>query len=326
MAKKLAALSVLLVLAIAVIAVYVSPWPSVLVIRAVFDRGAAQASGALEPLVPEDVAVETGLTYDSNDPDALLDVYRGAATTQAGPVIVWFHGGGFVSGRRGDVSSYLKILAGHGFTVVNVDYTIAPEATYPTPIRQANKALAFLSAHSSQLKINPNKIVLAGDSARAQIAAQTAAMLTNADYARELGIPPGAAAGQLAGVLLYCGVYDIADMGKSGGVIGWFVKSTTWAYSGERDWRQSRGFETMSIAPQITGAFPRTFISAGNADPLGSQSVTLADALAGRHIDVTTLFYPGDYQPPLGHEYQFKLDIEAGKQALTLSVAWLKSL
>ncbi|CAJ0816847.1 hypothetical protein LMG19087_02896 [Ralstonia wenshanensis] len=149
MIKKRAVLSVLLLLIVAVGAVLASPWPSVLVIRAIFDHGAAQASKALEPLVPNDVAVQTGLVYDPGDADGRLDIYRGNAASPDGPVIVWFHGGGFVSGRRADLANYLKILAGKGFTVVNVDYTIAPEATYPTPIRQANKALAFLSAQAS---------------------------------------------------------------------------------------------------------------------------------------------------------------------------------
>ncbi|MDF6804824.1 alpha/beta hydrolase, partial [Escherichia coli] len=155
-AMKRLVLSVLLLLVIVVIAGLASPWPSVLVIRAIFDHGAAQASKALEPLVPNDVAVQTGLVYDPSDADGRLDIYRGKAATPDGPVVVWFHGGGFVSGRRADLANYLKILAGKGFTVVNVDYTIAPDATYPTPIRQANMALAFLSTQASQLKINAN--------------------------------------------------------------------------------------------------------------------------------------------------------------------------
>lgn len=326
MAKKRVLLSVLLLFIVAVGAVFASPWPSVLAIRAIFDHGAAQASRALEPLVPNDVAVEAALVYDPSDPDAHLDIYRGKAAPPDSPVIVWFHGGGFVSGRRGDLANYLKILAGKGFTVVNVDYTIAPEATYPTPIRQANKALAFLSAQAAQLKINANKMVLAGDSAGAQIAAQTAAMVTNERYAQALGISPGSLANQIAGVLLYCGVYDITEMGQSGGIGAWFVKATAWAYSGKREWRQVPGFDTMSVTPYLSRSFPRAFVSAGNADPLGRQSLALAGALQARGVNVTTLFYPKDYQPPLEHEYQFRLDIEAGKDALARSVDWLKSL
>lgn len=326
MAMKRLVLSALLLLMIVVIAVLASPWPSVLVIRAIFDHGAAQASNALEPFVPDDVAVQTGLVYDPSDPDGRLDIYRGKAATPDGPVVVWFHGGGFVSGRRADLANYLKILAGNGFTVVNVDYTIAPEATYPTPIRQANRALAFLSAQASQLKINANKMVLAGDSAGAQIAAQTAALVTNERYAQALRISPEPLANQIAGVLLYCGVYDITQMGQSGGLGAWFVKATAWAYSGKRDWHQVPGFDTMSITPYIARSFPRAFVSAGNADPLGPQSVALAAALQAQGVNVTSLFFPKDYQPQLGHEYQFRLDTDAGKGALAQSVAWLRSL
>ncbi len=326
MLKKLIAGLVLLLATLWVVVVFVTPWPSVLVIRSVFDKGAEKASTALAAKVPKGIQVEMGLSYDQADPDAVFDIYRPTGAAPDGPTVVWFHGGGFVSGRRQDVANYLKILAGQGITVVNVDYTIAPEATYPTPIRQANKALAYLAANRGSLGLNTDKMVLAGDSAGSKIAAQTAAMLPNTDYARLLGIVPGARADQIAGALLYCGVYDVTQMGNGGGVLGWFVKSTTWAYSGERNWRDSKGFETMSITPHVTSAFPKAFVSAGNADPLGPQSVEIAKELARRNVEVTGLFFADDHQPPLAHEYEFDLDTEAGRLALSRSVDWLKSL
>lgn len=326
MLKKLLLVGTLLVVLVLIVVNYVTPWPSVLVIRHVFDKGAEKASTALAPKVPTDVEVRSGLSYDPTDPDAVFDIYRGAGAAADGPTIVWFHGGGFVSGRRQDVANYLKILAGEGFMVVNVDYTIAPEATYPTPIRQANKALAHIAANAKSLGLDADKLVLAGDSAGSQIAAQTAAMISNADYARVLGIAPGVREDRLAGALLYCGAYDVTRMGNGGGVLGWFVKSTTWAYSGERDWRNADGFESMTISPYLTSAFPSVFISAGNADPLGPQSVALAGELARRDVEVTELFFDADHQPPLGHEYQFDLDTAAGRLALNRSVLWLRSL
>jgi Esterase/lipase len=186
MIRKLIVSLLLLVLAGVIGAVYVTPWPSVLATRYLFDRGAEEAAARLAPRVPDDVGVTRGLVYDAADSHALLDIYRGRTVDATRPTIVWFHGGGFVSGRRDDIANYLKILAGRGFTVVNVDYTIAPEATYPAPIRQANRALAYLSANRTQLGINADRFVLAGDSAGSQIAAQTAAMLTNPAYARLL--------------------------------------------------------------------------------------------------------------------------------------------
>lgn len=315
----------LAVVGVLVLAFLLSPWPSVALVRAVFDRGAAEASAKLEPHVPDNVSSRT-VSYDPADADAVFDVHRPPVVRPDAPTIVWIHGGGFVSGRRSDITNYAKLLAGQGFTVVNLDYTIAPEAQYPTPVRQVNQALAYIAREGAALGINPGRLVLAGDSAGAQIAAQAAAVITNPDYAKLVGTVPGVSPEQLAGTLLYCGVYDISGMGKDGGVLGWFVQSAGWAYSGKRNWRDDTMFQTMSIAPHVTAAFPSTFISAGNADPLGPQSVAIAQTLKSAGVTVEDLFFAPDYQPALGHEYQFDITTEAGKLALSRSVDWLNSL
>lgn len=309
-------------LGVVVVAFLVSPWPSVLIIRLIFNHGAAEASANLESRVPDSVSMET-FQYDSEDGDAFLDIHRPSGLSSGAPTIVWIHGGGFVSGRREDIRNYAAILAGQGFAVVNVDYTIAPEAFYPAPLRQVNAALTYLAQNADQLGINEGRLVLAGDSAGAQIAAQTAAIIVDSDHGERLGVITQIRPESVAGLLLYCGVYDVSGMGEGGGILGWFVKTATWAYTGERDWRQAEGFEWFSIASDVPEGFPPVFVSAGNADPLGPQSVALAEALEANGVDVERLFFPADYTPELGHEYQFKLDTEAGQLALTKSVEWL---
>lgn len=323
MRRWLSALAALAALAAA--ALWVSPWPGVLVIRAIFDRGAATAAAGLEPLVPAGVTTTTH-AYDPGDPDAVLDLHRPDRPRPGGPLVVWIHGGGFVSGQRADLDAWTRILAGRGYAVANIDYTIAPEAAYPTPIRQVNAALAFLDANAASLGIDASRIVLAGDSAGAQIAAQTAAMTASPDYAALLGIAPGLPLDRLAGTLLFCGVYDISGMGAGGGIFGWFIHTTGWAYSGTRSWRGDPGFATMSVAPHLTPDFPPSFITAGNADPLAPQSEALAQELAARGVAVDSLFFPPDHTPPLGHEYQFDQSTEAGRQALDRAVLFLDRL
>jgi acetyl esterase/lipase len=127
---------------VAVTVLYITPWPSVWVVRAVFDSGAKTASDALVKHLPDNVMAQKGIQYSAGDPDAFLVIYRPAQVDLTKPTVVWIHGGGFVSGRRSDIESYLKVLAGEGFVVVNVDYTIAPTATYPTPVRQFGRAVA----------------------------------------------------------------------------------------------------------------------------------------------------------------------------------------
>ena len=212
----------------------VSPWPSVMIIRAIFDSGAAEASRKLEARVPNTVSTST-FHYDAADPAALLDIHRPTTFEENRPVVVWIHGGGFVSGRRSDITNYAKILAAEGFVVVNMEYTIAPEATYPGPVRQVLAALAFLGREQDKLGLPSDRFVLAGDSAGAQLAAQAAAVITNAEYARRVGVESRIEPERIVGALLHCGVYDIGGMGSDGGVLGWFVGAAGWAYSGKRD-------------------------------------------------------------------------------------------
>lgn len=152
------------------IAFKVSPWPRVLLIRSTGNDG-METADANEPFVPDDVDASLDLVYDARSAQGRLDVFRPAAASAPLPAVVWVHGGGSVAGNKTPLRPYLKVLASHGFVVVNVEYTHAPEATWPTPVTQLNNALAYLVAHADELGIDPDQLVLAGDSAGAHIAA-----------------------------------------------------------------------------------------------------------------------------------------------------------
>jgi acetyl esterase/lipase len=312
---------------LAFIAYFVTPWPSVWVLRAIFDAGASSASAKLEKHLPQGIVTREAINYDPTEPGALLDIYSPSRASTQAPTIVWVHGGGFATGRRGDITNYLKVLAGRGFVTVSVDYTLAPTANFPGPVRQVSRALTFLSREGARLGVNPNAMVIAGDSAGAQIAAQIANVVTSPAYARELGVVEPIAAERLKGALLYCGVYDITQLNHEGGILlRWLVQTVTWAYSGKRDWHQAQGFDRISVIPDVTSHFPPAFISAGNIDPLRPQSVLMAAALRKVSVPVETLFYSPDHEPKLGHEYQFDLNTRDGQVVLDRSVAWLSRL
>lgn len=302
---------------------YITPVPGVWAIRALFDSGSDAASAKLLPKVPADVETTAALHYDPADPDALLDVFRQRGAKGPQPAIVWIHGGGFVSGNRHIVAEYLKILAAQGFTTITVDYTIAPGARYPTPVRQFNKALGYVVANAGRLGIDPDRILVAGDSAGAQIAAQTSAIATNPAYARMVGIQPAVEPDRIKGALLFCGMHDLSLLNFKGAFAP-FLRTVVWAYDGRRDAMDDPKFRLMSVANHVTADFPPAFITAGNADPLLAHSEGLAKALKAKGAPVDTLFFPKNYAPPLGHEYQFDLDTPAGKQAFERAVAFAR--
>jgi acetyl esterase len=303
-----------------------SPWPSALLTRLAFGYGASKTTAALAGHVPFGIREQRDIRYGSAE-DERLDVYLppGGRVESGRPTIVWIHGGAFVAGDRSDIAPYLKILAGRGFATVAVGYTRAPTAHYPNPVLQANAALGFLQREGQRLGLDPERIVLAGDSAGAHIASQLAAGLTGKDYAELLGLKPAIAPAVLRGTVLFCGAFDLTAIDLTG-PFGGFVRSVLSAYFGAANPLDNERITEASVPRYVTEAFPPSFISVGNGDPLAPQSVAMTQALRDRGVRVDTLFFSSELAPKLPHEYQFDLDRPEGKQALDRLTAFLNAL
>jgi acetyl esterase/lipase len=298
-----------------------SPWPSVAIIAYAFSRGGQASEAALTKYVPAGIVTRQNLSYGARK-DEVFDVNYPEDTRAPLPAIVWVHGGAWVAGSKDHVANYLKILASRGYTTIGLEYSTGFGSSYPEPIEQVKAALGHITAHAAELNVDPAIIVLAGDSAGAQIAAQIAIMTTDAGYAQRIGIAPGLRPQQLTAVLLLSGAYDLAAIDLDG-KFGWFLRSVLWAYSGSRNFLSDERFALASVTSYVTAAFPPSFISSGNGDPLAPQAVALARKLEMLGVKVDSLFFPNDYAPPLPHEYQFNLDSRAGQEALSRMLAFI---
>ncbi|BDZ48396.1 hypothetical protein GCM10025867_06370 [Frondihabitans sucicola] len=223
-----------------------------------------------------------------------------------------------------DPAHYLKILAAEGYTAVSVDYSLGPDAVYPTAVRQLNDALRHLVGNAASLGVDPDRIVLAGDSAGAQLASQLAAPAVNPELAGLLDLKPSLRPEQLRGTLLHCGIYDLRAMSSLHGVAAWGFKHALWASTGTRPWSQTFAGATMSTVDFVTPDFPPAFVSGGNDDPLTwMQSVPFAARLRQVGVATTTLFWAAGHEPALPHEYQFHLDLPDAGVALTATLEFL---
>jgi acetyl esterase len=308
-----------------------SPWPGALVIRYEFNKNGAKTLQAMEKHTPlKPVAVVSDQSYRAGDKNALLDVYypEGTKSNAELPVVIWTHGGAWLSGDKTDDTPYFKLIAEMGFVVVGLNYSLAPGATYPTPILELNDAYAYLEANALRLHADLNKVILAGDSAGANLSAQMAAIITNPSYADKVGVTPLLKPSQLKGIVLNCGIYKMEELAVPDPtlpkLVGWGNDVTVWAYSGTRDFSDPV-LRQMSPYYYVTKDFPPTYISGGNADPLTNlQSKPLAEKLRGLKVGVTSLFFPADHKPALSHEYQFNLDNSDGQKALAATLSFMK--
>jgi acetyl esterase/lipase len=325
---KVSFLAVGLALVTVVVVAFVNPWPTALLIRSLFEKGARDTIAEMEPYVPTSgVDAHRGIEYGGAGSDTSLDVFSPTGTTTPLTTVVWIHGGAWISGDKRDVDPYLQILASHGYTTVALNYTISPEATYPTALTQLNQALGFLVEHADEYNIDPDSIVIAGDSAGSQYTSQLATLVTNSDYAKRVGIVPALSKDQLAAVILNCGIYDVRGIPNAPGIGGWGFRIALWSYLGTKDWSETPGGEDMSTIEFVTKDFPTTWISGGNGDPLtAGQSKPLAAKLKDLGVDVTTVFYPADESPALPHEYQFHLHFAKARSALDSTIEFLDTV
>ena len=87
------------------------------------------------------------------------------------PIMIYFHGGGWVLGNADTHDQICSILVNEGkYDLIAVEYSLAPEAIFPKAINEGKKILKSISKNKHGLKINNNKIILCGDSAGGNIA------------------------------------------------------------------------------------------------------------------------------------------------------------
>lgn len=323
--------SVLFIILAILLAFRVSPWPGALVIRKVFNDSGAKVLRAMEKHKPDvGVNVLQNQVYEKGNKNALLDVYYPqSATGELLPVIIWTHGGAWLSGDKSNDTPYFKLLAAKGYTVVGVDYSLAPGGVYPRAIRELNEAHKYINENASRFHADMSNVFLAGDSAGANLSAQLAAMITNPAYAKEVGVSMHLKSIQLKGVILNCGIYKMEGLTQPDPtlpkIVGWGDDVSVWAYSGTKDFSKPV-IRQMSPYYHVTKEFPPTYISGGNADPLtAAQSQPFASKLDSLGVPVSTLFFPKDYQPKLPHEYQFNLDTDAAQAAFRQTISFVKS-
>jgi len=108
--------------------------------------------------------------------DLMADLWQPVSNApRSGLGIVYLHGSGWRVGDK-DMGTrpFFRRLASQGHVILDIAYTLFPGADLPTMITEANLAIRWLKAHSTELKVKPEKTVLMGASAGAHLALTTA--------------------------------------------------------------------------------------------------------------------------------------------------------
>jgi len=204
------------------------------------------------------------------------------------PVVVYMHGGGYVTGDLDTQDMIARALcAWGGSVVISVDYRLAPEHRFPAGVDDGFAALQWAAAHASEIGGDPGRLALAGDSAGANMAC--AAALT----ARDAGGPPVCAVVNLYGSCNYPGEETPSSVEFSEGPIlraddvAWFWEQYLADPAQQDDQRAS------PLRAKTHAGLPPHFVGTAECDPSRDDAEAFAGKLAAAGVETQLKRYPG---------------------------------
>lgn len=282
--------------------------------REYWAKGDAERDAGLT--IPEEVECVRDLVYGS-DPDwHRLDLYRPKDAEGLLPVIVSVHGGAYFYGTKETYQYYCADLSRRGFAVVNFNYRLAPEYRFPAPLEDTNTVLQWLTEHAEEYQVDINNIFMVGDSAGAQIASQYAAIITNHNYAKLMGIEVPSITIRALG--LNCGTYDLKRL-ASQRLPGLMYMMD---YLGV-DPRYFRG--ELDVLSRIGANYPPAHLVSAPNDFLFEECGPMAEFLHSRGVEAVCQIYGTEDNEAVGHVFHVNLRCPEGQQAIEDQLAFFRA-
>lgn len=135
-----------------------------------------------------------------------LDVYQPDPPVAGAPIVVFFYGGSWSSGRRQDYRFVGEALASRGIVTLVADYRLSPQVRYPVFVQDSALALRWASDQATRLGASPQRLYAVGHSAGAYNAAMLA---LDPRWLGAVSMAPG----RLAGWVGLAGPYDFLPIG-----------------------------------------------------------------------------------------------------------------
>ncbi len=269
-------------------------------------------------IVKTDVAGVRELEIEGADGPLRARHYRPAksSTSEPPPLLVYFHGGGFVIGDLDTHDEPCRLLCRHGdVQVLSVDYRLAPEDPFPAGVRDALAAFRWAVGHASELGADAGRVAVGGDSAGGNLSAVTAQLA-----ARDGGPAPA----------LQLLIYPAIDLTETRSGSGRLFADGFYLTENDRQWSTRHyfsGTERAATDPRaspvraedLSGLAPTIVITAG-FDPLRDEGEAYAEALrqAGTRVVV-------DRVPELIHGFINMTTVPAARDAVVRLAGMLRA-
>ena len=202
-----------------------------------------------------------------------LDIYQPSKPSHEPlPVIIFWHGGGWVDGKKGLYRFVGAALAQLGYVTILPNYRVYPEVRFPAFLDDAARAVLWVQQHAGDYGGDAHRIVLMGHSAGAHMAAMLA---VNHSYLQRAG----ANIHDIIGLIGLSGPYGLKPNTQ-------LLNTIFSAPYSPNDWQ---------VLPYVTSSAPPALLVHGEADDLvwPGNTTDMANALRAHGVQVETRIYPG---------------------------------
>jgi acetyl esterase len=217
-----------------------------------------------------------------------IRVYRPAGSEGPLPVVVFFHGGGWVVCTLETHDPCCRMLAAEAkVMVVSVDYRLAPEHKFPAAVEDSLAATEWVLAHVKELGGDASRVMVGGDSAGGTLATVVALLL------RDKGVK-----GLTGQVLLYpvTAHYDppTASYVENAEGYGLTRKGMMWFWNHYlNDKSEAKDFRAAPLMAASLAGLPRAIVVTAEYDVLRDEAQAYAKRMADAGVDVTHVLVEG---------------------------------
>ena len=238
-----------------------------------------------KPTDPEAVGKVADLQIDGAEGKIPARVYTPKGTGPF-PLIVYFHGGGWVIATIDTYDASARALAnGAEAVLLSVEYRKAPENKFPAAHNDAFAAYQWALAHAQELNADPTRIAVAGESAGGNLAANVSIMARDKGIqmpVHQLLVYP--VAGSDMETESYKVNANAQPLNKAG--MKWFVEQTFTSPEEAKDPR-------ISLVSANLAGLPSTTLITDEIDPLRSEGMMLTEKLKAAKVEVDHKDYTG---------------------------------
>lgn len=242
------------------------------------------AMGSVAEADPRPLAVVRDCAVPGPAGPIALRLYDRREARDAGPVVVFFHGGGFVIGDLDTHHAFCTEIA-HALDlpVIAVDYRLAPEHPFPAAPDDCEAAARWIATSPAELGLHVTGLIFTGDSAGGNLAVVT----TQALVARPAAVP----------VLLQAPIYPVSDARGDHPSMqrfadGFLLTADTMAWFGAAYAADAHDPRAYPILSDHAGTPPTVLVTAG-LDPIRDSGRAYCAELVRSGINVTFLEFSG---------------------------------